>query len=117
MSDLDKAMDLKDFGDVLADAGEFLRAWKTPEGLTVSFVDPRPVGADPALFGIAMLDVIEAAAKTYARAVQISEEEAAARIWEGIESQRGQPATATPAQPSYKAAGSGIITFTNTTER
>lgn len=114
MSDLDKSMDLKDFRDVLADAGEFLRAWKTLEGMTVSFVDPRPVGADPALFGIAILDVIEAAAKTYARAVQISEEEATVRIWEGIDSQRGQPATATPAEPNYRSDGSGVITFTNT---
>lgn len=117
MSTPTQAMDLSDFGDVLADAGEFLRAWKTPEGLTVSFIDPRPVGADPALFGIALLDVIEAAAKTYARAVRISEEEAAVRIWEGIESQRGQSATATPAEPNYRPDGSGIVTFTNTTER
>lgn len=98
MSDPAKAMDLKDFTDVLSDAGEFLRAWKTPEGMTVSFVDPRPVGADPALFGIALLDVIEAAARTYARAVQISEDEAFARIWAGIESQRDAPGAATPVE-------------------
>ena len=109
MSEPAKAMDLKDFNDVLSDAGEFLRAWKTPEGMTVSFVDPRPVGADPALFGIALLDVIEAAARTYARAVQISEDEAFARIWAGIESQRDTPGAATPVEAS---AATNPIKFT-----
>lgn len=112
MNDIDKAMDLTEFADTLVDSTEYLRAWRTPEGLTVNFVDPRPVGADPILFGVALLDVIEAAAKTYARAVNIPEEEAAARIWAGLESQRGQPTSAKPVE-----AGANILASTHSTER
>jgi hypothetical protein len=84
-------IDLVPFAQNLAGAREFLRMWATPDGPTLCFINPVPVGADPFGFGLAMVDAIGHAAKAYARAVGCSEAEALARIWEGVDAERASP--------------------------
>jgi hypothetical protein len=72
----------------LAGAREFLRMWSGKDGPATCLIDPAGLGADPFLFGIAMVDCIRHGAKAYAHAVNISEEHALARIWQGFEAER-----------------------------
>jgi len=83
-------IDLVPFAETLGDGREFLRVW-AKQGGTLSFVNPRPLGADPALFGIAMVDVIRNAASTYAKAVGMPEDQALDRIWMGLDAERTAP--------------------------
>lgn len=80
-------IDLVDYAELLQGGREFLRVW-TKGDATLTFVNPRPIGADPAIFGIAMVDVIRNAAATYAKATGTSEDQALARIWEGLDAER-----------------------------
>lgn len=89
-------IDLSPYAHNLAGAREFLRIWATPSGANFTFINPIPVGADPAGFGQALFDAALQAAKTYAQAVQISEADALARIWEGLDGERQQPASSSP---------------------
>jgi hypothetical protein len=91
MSDKPIPIDLQPYAQNLAGAREFLRMWATPDGPVFCFINPVPVGADPMGFGLAIVDAIGHAAKAYARAVQISEAEALARIWEGVDAERARP--------------------------
>lgn len=81
-------IDLDRFAGMIAGGAEFLRVWMRPDGATACFLNPVPVGADPALFGAAMTDVVRTAARTYAAAVDIAEGEAEARIWQGLDAAR-----------------------------
>jgi hypothetical protein len=89
-------IDLSDF-DYLDGAHEFARMWSEPDGQQTFIIDPRGLGADPFLFGMAMVDAVRHGAKAYAYAVNISEEEALARIWEGLDAERSNP-TDTPVE-------------------
>ena len=80
-------IDLVPFAEALGDAREFLRVWTKGDN-TLSFVNPRPIGPDPAVFGIALVDVARDAAATYAKAIGISEQEAIERIWKGFDLER-----------------------------
>ncbi|MFN2099551.1 DUF5076 domain-containing protein [Altererythrobacter sp. MF3-039] len=92
----DGEIDVSSF-DFLANASEFARLWNEEgEGLT-AIIEPRGLAPDPFVFGMAMVDTIRHAAKAYAHAVQIPEEDALARIWEGFEAERDNP-TDTPQQ-------------------
>ncbi len=82
------AIDLMPYAQNLAGAREFLRLWMTPSGASFTFVNPVPVGADPAGFGIVLVDAVRQAAKAYAKAVNIDEAAALARIWEGLDAER-----------------------------
>lgn len=73
----------------LGAAEEFLRMWNG-EGVTC-FIEPRAIGADPAMFGMALVDAARHGAKAYAQAVGISEDQAMARIWAGFDAERGNP--------------------------
>jgi hypothetical protein len=90
MTDKPIPIDLVPYAEMLGDSREFLRVW-AKHGGTLSFVNPRPLGADPALFGIAMVDVIRNAASTYAKATGVSEDEALDRIWMGLDAERSAP--------------------------
>jgi hypothetical protein len=90
MTDKPIPIDLVSFAETLGDSREFLRVW-AKHGGTLSFVNPRPLGADPALFGIAMVDVIRNAASTYAKAIGVPEDQALERIWMGLDAERGTP--------------------------
>ena len=54
-------------------------------------IEPRALGADPFLFGMAIVDAVGHGAKAYAHALGIPEEEALARIWEGLDAERTNP--------------------------
>ena len=77
--------------DFLSGSLEFARLWADPEAGMTAIIEPRHLGADPFLFGMALVDAARHGAKAYAHAVNISEEEAMARIWEGLDAERGNP--------------------------
>jgi hypothetical protein len=87
MTDRPVPIDLVDYAEMLGNGREFLRVW-TKGNTTLTFVNPRPIGPDPAVFGIALADVIRTAAATYAKATGTSEEQALERIWAGLDAER-----------------------------
>jgi hypothetical protein len=76
------------FAGMIGGAREFLRVWAKSDGAVVCFVDPVPVGPDPVTFGEVLADCARQAAKAYAQAVNIGEDEALARIWQGFDAGR-----------------------------
>jgi Domain of unknown function (DUF5076) len=75
----------------LEDSREFLRMWAQADGPVTCFIDPSAIGADPAVFGLAMVDALRHGALAYAQAVGISEDEAFARIMEGFDAEMDNP--------------------------
>lgn len=86
-----QAMDLMPYVDMLGGSREFLRMWASEGGPVTCFINPVPVGPDPIAFGVALVDCVRHGAKTYARAVDISEAEALERIFEGFDLERANP--------------------------
>jgi Domain of unknown function (DUF5076) len=84
---------------------EFLRVWAQEGGPVTCFINPVPVGGDPMAFGIALVDCVRHGAKTWARAVGISEAEAEARIWEGIDAERANPTDIATEYPATQDDG------------
>lgn len=78
---------------------EFARLWADASGGITCIIEPRALGSDPAMFGIAAVDAVRHAAKAYAQALGAPEAEVLARIWQGFEAERGHP-TDTPQQIS-----------------
>ncbi|MGB5078398.1 MAG: DUF5076 domain-containing protein [Sphingorhabdus sp.] len=93
MSDKPIPIDLVPYADMIGGAREFLRVWAKPEGPVTCFINPVPMGPDPLVFGMALVDCIRHGAKTYAQATGISERDALARIWQGVDAERGTLAT------------------------
>lgn len=77
--------------DFLEGSTEFARMWHGQDDGLIAIIEPRGLGADPALFGMAIVDTIRHGAKAYAQAVNTSEDEALARIWEGFDAERSNP--------------------------
>ena len=77
--------------DFLDGSFEFARFWSEPEGEQTFVIEPAALGADPFLFGMAMVDAIRHGAIAYARAVNVSEEHAFARIMEGFQAELANP--------------------------
>ena len=77
--------------DFLEGSHEFARLWAEPQGPMTCIIEPRALGPDPFLFGMAMVDAVGHAAKAYSHAVGISEEEALGRIWQGLDAERANP--------------------------
>ncbi len=77
--------------DFLDGSHEFARFWSEPEGEQTFIIEPRAIGADPFLFGMAMVDAIRHGAIAYSRAVNISEGQALARIMEGFQAELENP--------------------------
>ena len=73
------------------DRGEFLRMSTAPDGSVLCMVDPAAIGADPAMFGMALVDAVRHGAKAYSQAVRVSEEHALERIWWGFDAERSRP--------------------------
>jgi len=92
-------IDLTPFADMVADSREFVRLWARSDGAVTCFVNPVPIGADPAGFGIAMVDCVRHGAEAYARALNIPPEDALARIWEGFDAERTHPSEPPPLPP------------------
>jgi hypothetical protein len=84
-----------DVSDVpgLGGAKEFLRMWNPAEGGALCVVQPENLKPDPFIFGMLMVDAIKHAARAWSQAVNISEEDALARIFEGFDAERGMSTT------------------------
>lgn len=91
MTDKPVPIDLVPYAGMLGGSREFLRVWAKDDGPVSVFVNPRPIGPDPAALGIAMVDVARHGAMAYAKATGITEKEALARIWEGFDAERSAP--------------------------
>ena len=70
---------------------EFARLWSEPGGNQTFIIEPKNLGADPALFGMAMVDCIRHAAIAYSRAVGVSEQHALDRIMAGFQAELENP--------------------------
>ena len=92
----DGEIDVSGFG-FLAGSAEFTRMWNQPGGSQTCIIEPANLGADPALFGMAMVDAIRHGAAAYAQAVNITEAQALERIYQGFDAERANP-TDTPVQ-------------------
>jgi hypothetical protein len=53
--------------DFLDGSFEFARFWSEPQGEQTFIIEPRALGADPFLFGMAMVDAIRHGAIAYSR--------------------------------------------------
>jgi len=96
MTDKPIPIDLVPYAEMLEGSREFLRAWSKQEGATSYFVNPRSLGPDPALFGIALVDAARHAAAAWSKALDRPEHEMLARIWEGLEAERTAPTSDLP---------------------
>lgn len=77
--------------ELLEGSKEFMRMWAERDGVLICLIDPAALDADPFVFGMAIVDAIRHGSKAYARAVDISEAHALARITEGVEAELGHP--------------------------
>ena len=84
-------LDISSAAHLLQGSSEFLRMWAKPGGPATCLVDPAALGADPALFGIALVDCIRHGARAWANATGISEADALNRIWFGFDAERNSP--------------------------
>ncbi|MET1112262.1 MAG: DUF5076 domain-containing protein [Allosphingosinicella sp.] len=75
----------------LENAREFLRMWAQSDGPITCFIDPHALGADPALFGMAVVDALRHGALAYSQSVGVSEDEAFARIMDGFDAEMDNP--------------------------
>jgi len=96
MTDKPIPIDLVPFADMLDGGREFLRAWAKQNGPASYFVNPKALGADPALFGIALVDAARHAAAAWGKALGRSESDMLARIWDGLEAERSAPTNDLP---------------------
>ena len=69
MTDKPIPIDLVPFAGMIEGAREFLRVWAKPDGPVTCFMNPVPIGADPAGYGIALVDCVRHGANAYARAL------------------------------------------------
>ncbi len=69
--------------DFLENAKEVARLWVENNGPATCIIQPD-VLAEPETFGLLMVDTIRHAARAYAQCYGIGEEEALARIWNGV---------------------------------
>ena len=77
--------------DFLDGSAEFARFWSEQGGEQTFIIEPRALGADPFLFGMAMVDAIRHGAIAYSHAVGVTEEQAFARIMEGFQAELSNP--------------------------
>lgn len=96
MTDKPIPIDLVPFAQMLGGSREFLRVWAQQKGQVTCFVNPRALGADPALFGVALVDSTRHAAAAWAKATGLPEQETLVRIWEGIDAERHTPTNDRP---------------------
>jgi hypothetical protein len=85
------ALDISGAAHLLEGSREFLRMWSRQGGQATCLIDPAALAADPAVFGIAMVDCIRHGARAWANAVGIGEEAALERIWFGFDAERRNP--------------------------
>jgi hypothetical protein len=95
---------------MLEGSREFLRMWAKPEGPMSCFIDPTKLGADPFLFGMALVDAVRHGARAWAQATNMPVGHIEERIWEGLDAERAKP-TDTPRAPDAPA-DDDVITYT-----
>ena len=83
-------IDVSSFG-FLDGSAEFARLWAEPDGPMTCVIEPRALGPDPFLFGMALVDAVHHGAKAYAHALGAPEDEVLARIWQGLDAERANP--------------------------
>lgn len=91
-------------------AREFLRGWAKDDGPITCFINPVPIGADPFVFGTALVDIVRQGARAWAQATGIPVADAEARIWEGLDAERVSAASSPRA--AAPPADDGFITYT-----
>jgi hypothetical protein len=96
MTDKPIPIDLVPFAEMLDGGREFLRAWAKPDGPASYFVNPKALGADPALFGLALVDAARHAAAAWGKALGQPESVMLDRIWEGLDAERSAPTSDLP---------------------
>jgi hypothetical protein len=84
-------IDVSGAAHLLQGSREFLRMWHRPGGEATCLVDPAALNPDPAAFGIALVDCVRHGARAWANATGISESDALARIWLGLDAERENP--------------------------
>ena len=109
-----KPINLVPHAAMLENAEEFLRLWAKRDGPMTCFIDPSKLGADPFLFGMALVDAVRHGARAWAEAVNVSVEHAEARIWEGLDAERAKP-TDHP-RDAERPSDDGVITYTKPTD-
>lgn len=85
-------LDLSSIADRLTQHQEFLRMWSGTKGAQAfCIIEPQNLGADPALFGMAVVDALRHAAQAWAQSVQVTPEHAFERIMEGFNAEMETP--------------------------
>ena len=99
--DIKGELDLSSIADRLTSHKEFLRMWSGQQGAQAfCIIEPQNLGADPALFGMAVVDALRHAAQAWAQAVQVSPDHAFQRIMEGFNAELASPTDAVKQVPS-----------------
>ena len=83
-------IDVAEF-DFLDRSQEFARLWSEPDGEQTFIIEPRALGPDPFLFGMAMVDCIRHAAIAYSQATNLDQDQALLRIMEGFQAELSNP--------------------------
>lgn len=78
--------------DLLANSVEVARLWVEDGGPATCYITPNSL-TSAEMFGMLMVDTIRHGARAYAQYLKIPEEEALARIWDGLETERNQNTT------------------------
>jgi hypothetical protein len=81
------AIDVAGQRETLADSTEIARLWVEDGGPGTFFINAYKM-PEPEMFGMMMADAIRHGARAYAHALEISENEAEALIWAGLDEER-----------------------------
>ena len=73
--------------ETLANSSEIARLWAEDGGPGTFFINAYKM-PEPEMFGMLMADAIRHGARAYAHALEISEDEAEALIWVGLDAER-----------------------------
>ncbi|WP_379552591.1 DUF5076 domain-containing protein [Erythrobacter sp. W53] len=90
--------------DFLADSVEVARLWVENEGPATCIIQPDKL-EDPRHFGLLMVDAIRHGARAYAQCYGISEEDALAAIWQGVDMERANNTTGLDTIQDYDPEG------------
>ncbi|WOE76027.1 DUF5076 domain-containing protein [Alterisphingorhabdus coralli] len=73
--------------DILDNSAEVARLWVENNGPATCIINPTLL-EQPEMFGLLMVDCVRHAARAYAQAAGMTEVEALARIWNGVDMER-----------------------------
>jgi hypothetical protein len=90
MSEPRNAINLAGVEALAGDSREIARLWVTHRGPATIFINPGHL-ADPAMFGMLLVDTARHAARAYAQAQGRDESEMLTRLWQGFDTERDTP--------------------------